>query len=282
MTAPPAPPALFDLTGRAALVVGGAGVLGLAIAEGLARCGARVAITSRGLDKAQRALDGLVERVGGEALAARLDATSADSVREALNDVEAAFGPVTILVNAAGGNAPGGTVAPGGSLFALRPDDMRAVVDMNLFAGAVVPCQVVGERMAMRDLPASIINVTSMAAERPLTRVVAYSAAKAAVTNYTRWLAVHFARDLKSRVRVNALAPGFFLTEQNRFLLAKDGEAANLTDRGRSILEHTPMGRFGDPAELAGAAAWLASDSSSFVTGAVIPVDGGFSAFSGV
>jgi NAD(P)-dependent dehydrogenase (short-subunit alcohol dehydrogenase family) len=186
---------------------------------------------------------------------------------------------VGILVNGAGGNLPAATTGPEKPFFHLDPEALRRVVDLNLFAGAMVPCQAVGERLAARGEGGSIINIASMAALQPLTRVVGYSAAKAAVANFTRWLAVHLARDLGVPVRVNALAPGFFLTGQNRYLLMAGEE---LTPRGREILGHTPMGRFGDPRDLVGTAVWLAGPASAFVTGIVVPVDGGFAAFGGV
>lgn len=272
----------FRLDGTTALVIGGAGVLGAAIASGLAAAGASVAITSRTISKASGAAARIAAESGGRVEGHALDASDPRAVEAAADAVEETMGPIAVLVNAAGGNAPGGTVAPGARFDELDAEGIRAVIDMNLHAGAVVPCQVVGGRMARRGRPASIINVASMAAERPLTRVAAYGASKAAVVNLTKWLAVHYAKDLGVPVRANALAPGFFLTEQNRFLLTEDGDPARLTARGRAIVDHTPMGRFGDPADLAGAAVWLAGPASRFVTGAVIPVDGGFSAFSGV
>jgi len=171
------------------------------------------------------------------------------------------------------------TTAPDRSFFDLPADALRAVFDLNLL-GTLFPCQIFGRLMAEQG-EGVILNITSMAAFRPLTRIPAYSAAKAGVSNFTRWLAVHMAQEYAPRIRVNAIAPGFFLTEQNRFLLT-DRESGELTARGETIIAHTPMGRFGRPEDLLGAALWLLSPASAFVTGVVVPVDGGFSAFGGV
>ena len=266
------------LDGRTALVTGGGGVLGSAIGKGLGLAGAKVALAGLVAEKATRAAERLAS-AGIEAVGLQMDAFDKDAIRAALDAAEERLGEVSVLVNTAGGNQPEATVSPDRRFFDLPREALENVVGLNLFAGAVFPCQVIGERMAGRDAAASIINIASMAALRPVTRVVGYGAAKAAVANFTQWLAVHMAIDLKSRVRVNALAPGFFLTEQNHYLLM-DGD--KLTPRGETILAHTPMGRFGEPDDLIGAALWLASDASAFVTGIVLPVDGGFSAFSGV
>ena len=184
-----------------------------------------------------------------------------------------------MLVNAAGGNDPKATTSSTQKFFDLTPQAMRGVVDLNLM-GTVLPCQVFGKMMAERGSGA-ILNISSMAGIRPLTRIAAYAAAKAAVANFTQWLAVHLAQEYSPNIRVNAIAPGFFLTEQNRFLLT-DGKSGELTERGKAIIAHTPMGRFGNPQDLLGAALWLLSPAASFVTGAVVPIDGGFSAYSGV
>jgi len=188
---------------------------------------------------------------------------------------------VDVLVNCVGGNRPDATIIETDAFFSMDPEAIRSVIDLNLFGGAILPCQVFGQAMAESGAGGSIINVSSMSAIRPLTRIIGYSAAKAAVNSFTQWLAVHLARGGRADIRVNALAPGFFLTEQNRFLLT-DEKTGDLSARGKTIVEHTPMGRFGDPDDLAGATVWLASDASKFVTGIVVPVDGGFSAFSGV
>jgi NAD(P)-dependent dehydrogenase (short-subunit alcohol dehydrogenase family) len=197
----------------------------------------------------------------------------------AAKEVLARWGRIDILVNAAGGNHPEATTAAGKSFFDLPEEALRFVTDLNLL-GTVLPCQVFGKVMAEANAGA-VLNISSMNALRPLTRIAAYSAAKAAVSNFTQWLAVHMAREYSAAIRVNALAPGFFLTDQNRFLLI-DKSTGGLTERGRSIVAHTPMGRFGSPEDLVGAALWLLSPLARFVTGVVLPVDGGFAAYSGV
>lgn len=271
---------IFSLSGKNAVVLGGTGVLGSEICRGLAGFGASVAVTSRSLDRA-RGLATEVEALGVKSLGYQADATREESLRETCAQILQEFGSIDILVNAVGGNRPDATVSDAVGFFDLPQAAMQNVVNLNLFAGAVLPSQVFGQAMAGNPNGGSIINITSMCGFRPLTRVVGYSAAKAAVSNFTQWLAVYLAQDGHTSLRVNAISPGFFLTEQNRFLLT-DEETGALTKRGRSILDHTPMGRFGDPADLVGAVVWLASDASKFVTGTVVAIDGGFSAFSGV
>lgn len=271
---------IFSLEGKTAVVLGGAGILGAALVQGLARAGASVAIAGRTHSKTLA----LAERLAASGLIAKglaVDTTSKEGIESCLQEVLEAFGGVDILVNAVGGNRPEATTNPERSFFDVSAEALKEVVDLNLFGGAVLPCQVFGRVMAESGKPGSIINVSSMSAVRPLTRVLGYGAAKAAVDNFTRWLAVDMAKTGHEHLRVNAIAPGFFLTEQNRFLLT-DKDSGNLTARGQSIIDHTPMGRFGDPDDLVGALVWLASDASRFVTGIVVPVDGGFSAFSGV
>jgi len=202
-----------------------------------------------------------------------------DDLEAAREAVLERWGQVDALLNFAGGNRPDATVTPDQPFFDLAEEAFRATVDLNLM-GTVIPCQVFGKVMADQE-EGVIINVSSMAAIRPLTRVVAYAAAKAALNNFTQWLAVYMAREFSPRIRVNAVAPGFFLTHQNRYLLV-DEASGELTPRGRTIIAHTPMGRFGDPEDLIGTVIWLLSDAAAFVTGVVVPVDGGFSAFSGV
>ena len=201
------------------------------------------------------------------------------SCQAAAEKTEAELGHVEVLVNGAGGNKREATTSEELAFFDLPAEAVRFVFDLN-FLGTFLPTQVVGRGMAERDR-GTILNISSMNASRPLTRIPAYSAAKAAVSNFTQWLAVHMCQCYSKRIRVNAIAPGFFLTEQNRFLLT-DRETGDLTPRGRTILEHTPMGRFGDPEDLVGAVVWLVSAEARFVTGVVVPIDGGFSAFSGV
>ncbi len=268
---------LFDLSGSVALVTGGSGVLGSVMAKGLARAGARVAVLGR-REAAAEEVASAIRLGGGEALALPADVLDKESLFAARARLLDAWGRLDILVNAAGGNLPEATATLERDFFGLEQEALERVLRLNLL-GAILASQVFGEVMKERGRGA-IVNISSMAAQKPLTRVVGYGAAKAALENFTRWLAVDLAQKHGPGLRVNALAPGFFVGEQNRLLLLnKDG---SLTERGRKILEHTPMGRFGDPADLLGALLWLASDASSFVTGVVVPVDGGFSAFGGV
>ena len=268
---------LFDLSGRVAIVTGATGVLGGAMARGLAAAGARVGVLGRREKPAKNVAREIVDS-GGEALALPADVLE----REQLEGVREAtlewWGRVDILVNAAGGNVPEATVADEAEVFSVPEDALRRVIDLNLM-GTLLPCQVFGETMA-RSGEGSIVNVSSMAAQRPLTRVVGYAAAKAAVENLTRWLAVELSVKYGADLRANAISPGFFLGEQNRaMLLNEDG---SLTERGRKIVDHTPAGRFGEPEELVGTLIWLCSPAARFVNGIVVPVDGGFGAFSGV
>ncbi|MFQ6053791.1 MAG: SDR family oxidoreductase [Candidatus Bathyarchaeia archaeon] len=272
------PRGLFDLSGRVAAVTGGTGVLCGVMARALGECGAGVAVLGRNMEKAGRVV-AEIRRRGGEAIPVRVDVTSRLSIEAAARRVMDAFGRVDILINGAGGTREDATTGDGRSFFDLSADALRGVFDLNCL-GTVMCCQVFGRYMAAQG-SGCIINISSMAALRPLTRNVAYSAAKAAVSNFTQWLAVHISRNYSKAIRVNAVAPGFFLTEQNRFLLV-DETTGELTDRAKAIIAHTPMGRFGDPEDLIGVVLWLASEGARFVHGAVIPVDGGFSAFSGV
>jgi NAD(P)-dependent dehydrogenase (short-subunit alcohol dehydrogenase family) len=263
---------LFDLSNEIAVVLGGTGVLGGAMAEALAGAGARVAIVGRSEERGLERVRG-IEAAGGRALFQSADALDRASLTRARDAVTKQWGPLSVLVSAAGGNRPDATIAPGGDFCKLPLAAWQAVFDLNLVGGALLPCQVFGETMLVAGR-GSIINIASMAAMTPLSRVVSYSAAKAAVLNLTKFLA----REWATRgVRVNAISPGFFPAEQNRAMLFKpDG---SYTERGGQIIGHTPMARFGDPQELAGAVVWLASPrASSFVTGQNIVVDGGFSA----
>ncbi|MGE5198854.1 MAG: SDR family oxidoreductase [Rhodospirillaceae bacterium] len=267
-----------DFTGQTVAITGGAGTLGGEMACALACLGASVAL----LDKDAARAPMLLDRMGPHASRAAVvqtDVLDAASLDRALGATLDRFGRVDALINAAGGNHPRATATEDTPFFDLPPDALRWVFDLNLI-GTMLPCQVFGRAMA-REGAGNILNVSSMNAFRPLTRVAAYSAAKAGVSNFTQWLAVHMAREYSPRIRVNAIAPGFFLTEQNRFLLT-DEQTGELTDRGRTIISHTPMGRFGQPEDLLGAVTWLLSPASAFVTGIVVPIDGGFSAFSGV
>ncbi len=265
----------FDLTDQVAVVTGGAGVLCSALCRALAAAGAKVAA----LDLNAGAAQALAAELGDGALGLACDVTDRPSLEAAAQAVLQAFGRADILVNGAGGNHPQATTAPDRPFFDLPAEALRRVFDLNL-TGAMLACQVFGKIMAEQKRGV-ILNIASMNAFRPLTRIPAYSAAKAAVVNFTQWLAVHMAQEYSPAIRVNALAPGFFLTEQNRYLLV-DAESGGLTRRGEQILAHTPMGRFGLPEDLLGAALFLVSPAAAFVTGVVLPVDGGFSAFSGV
>lgn len=271
---------MFSLKGKVAVVTAGGGVLCGCIARGLAAAGATVAVADLKLDMAQAVADAIVAE-GGVAKSYEMDAFSRASIEACCDKIYADFGKVDILVNGVGGNMKGATTSPEQSFFDLPAEAVQKVIDLNLVAGAIVPAQVFVKRMKDNADGASIINISSMNAFRPLTRIPGYSAAKAAVSNFTQWLAVHLAQEYSPKLRVNAIAPGFFLTEQNRFLLT-DEKTGDLTARGSTIITHTPAGKFGKPEDLMGVALWLASDASSFVTGIVVPIDGGFSAFSGV
>ena len=269
---------LFDISGKTAVVTGGTGILGGAMARELGRRGVKVAVLGRSEQKADTAV-GDIRGEGGNAIAVTIDVMSADSCEAAKDRVIGEFGSVDFLVNCAGGNHPDATATPDKSFFELSPEAMKWVVELNL-NGTVLPCQSFGKLIGEQG-HGSIVNISSMAALRPLTKVVGYSAAKAAVSNFTNWLSIYMCQNFGEKVRVNAIAPGFFLTEQNRYLLT-DKETGGYTDRGQTVINQTPMNRFGDPDELSGTLVWLLSPASSFVTGTVIAVDGGFSAFSGV
>jgi NAD(P)-dependent dehydrogenase (short-subunit alcohol dehydrogenase family) len=268
----------YDFTGQTIVITGGAGVLGSEITMALAHCGAQMAILDMRLEPGE-ALLGRMGKHAENAALFHVDVLRPESVKHAAAEVLARFGKVDCLINGAGGNQPQATTNPDQKFFDLPAEALRWVFDLNLM-GTILPSQVFGRIMAERG-SGVILNVSSMNAFRPLTRIPAYSAAKAGVNNFTQWLAVHMAHEYSPRIRVNAIAPGFFLTEQNRFLL-KDRDTGELTARGKSILAHTPMARFGDPEDLLGAVLWLLSPASSFVTGTIVPIDGGFSAYSGV
>ncbi|HEX2349253.1 MAG TPA: SDR family NAD(P)-dependent oxidoreductase [Ktedonobacterales bacterium] len=269
---------LFALDGRVAAVTGGSGALGGALALGLARAGARVAVLGRRLEPAER-MAASIRAAGGEALGLACDALDRDALEATQAAITRRFGPVDILVNGAGGNDPHATTDAAHPFFNLDATAVQAIFAGN-FLSAFQASQVFGRAMAERG-DGCILNITSMNGLRPLTRVGVYSAAKAAVANFTQWLATHMAQEYSPAIRVNAIAPGFFLTEQNRYLLS-DAQTGQWTPRGQAILAHTPMGRFGAPEDLVGAALWLVSPAAAFVTGVVVPVDGGFSAYSGV
>jgi len=268
----------YDFKGRTAVITGGAGILGGEVACALVGCGADVAILDRDPARAERLMES-VESEPGRAIIVYGDVLKPETLMQAEEGIRSEFGPVDMLINAAGGNQAGATTSATQSFFDLPVEALRFVADLNLL-GTMLPCQVFGRGMVERQ-QGVIVNLSSMNAFRPLTRIPAYSAAKAAVSNFTQWLAVHMAQEYSPEIRVNAVAPGFFLTEQNRFLLT-DAESGDLTARGRAIVDHTPMRRIGAPEDLLGTLIWLLSPASSFVTGIVVPVDGGFSAFSGV
>ncbi len=270
--------ALYDFSDRTVLITGGAGVLGGEIACALVGCNANVVILDRDQELAQSVIERFPKSARGGAIRVYGDVLNLETLQQADEVVKAEFGAVDVLVNGAGGNHPSATTSADLSFFDLPAEALRQVEELNLL-GTILPCQVFGRGMAERG-EGVILNISSMNAFRPLTRIPAYSAAKAAVTNFTQWLAVHMAQNYSPRIRVNAIAPGFFIGQQNRRLLLN--EDGTLTSRGQSILAHTPMNRFGTPEDLFGVTMWLISPASGFVTGVVIPIDGGFSAFSGV
>lgn len=265
---------LFSLQHKTILVTGATGVLGRTMSKGLAQAGARVVLLARNADTLKK----LRDEIGELAMTVQADVLKEDELRAAHKKILDTFGPIDILVNTAGGNQKDAVIAPNQTFFDLKIPAFRDVVDLNL-TGTVLPTQIFAQDIITKK-QGVIINISSMTAYRPLTRVVGYAAAKAAVTNFTEWLAIELATKYGDGIRVNAIAPGFFLTEQNRELLTnKDG---SLTDRGKAIVQQTPFKRFGNPDELVGTLIWLCSDASKFVSGTVIPVDGGFNAFAGV
>lgn len=275
---------LFSLDGQVAIVTGGTGVLGGAMAAGLAGAGAKVGVLGRRAAVAEE-VAARITAAGGEAIALPADVLSTDQLEAARDTVLQRWGRIDLLVNAAGGNVPGATLTPDRTIFDLSEEAFREVFDLNLL-GTLLPSQVFGAVMAGhgdtqdREPRGCIINISSMVTQRAITRVVGYSAAKAAVDNFTRWLAVELARKFGAGLRVNAIAPGFFIGDQNRRLLLN--EDGSLTARGQSIMEHTPAGRFGTPDELVSTLVWLCGPGARFVNGVVVAVDGGFGAFSGI
>jgi NAD(P)-dependent dehydrogenase (short-subunit alcohol dehydrogenase family) len=271
----------FGLHGQVAVVTGGSGTLGSAMCRGLASAGAKVGVLGRRRAQIDRVVSE-IEGGGGEALALVADVLDRHQLESARDAVQTRWGRLDILVNGAGGNHPTATLSDSGSVFDIAEEAFRQVVDLNLI-GTILPCSVFGKMMIdphSQEGHGTIITISSMAADRAITRVPAYSAAKAAVENWTRWLAVDLSRRHGSGVRVNGLAPGFFIGEQNRNLLVADD--GNVTPRGETIVGRTPAGRFGEPEDLVGPLIWLCSASARFVNGIVLHVDGGFSAFSGV
>ena len=269
---------LFDASGKVAVVTGGAGVLCGALSRALGKVGAKVAVLDIAIGPAERVAQDIVAD-GGEAIAVRCNVLDKASIEAARDAVLAAFGRVDILINGAGGNKPEATTGPDMPFFDLPADAVQWVFNLN-FIGTLLPSQVFGRLIADQGA-GSILNISSMNAFRPLTKIPAYSGAKAAVSNFTQWLAVHMSQEYSTEIRVNAIAPGFFITDQNRFLLL-DEASGEWTPRGQQILDHTPMGLFGKPEDLIGTVLWLLSPGAQFVHGVVVPIDGGFSAYSGV
>jgi NAD(P)-dependent dehydrogenase (short-subunit alcohol dehydrogenase family) len=268
---------MYDFTGRTVVITGGAGVLCGAMAQALVSFGANVAILDR---EPERAEPIIAEMEGpGRAIALKTDVLKTEPLEVNLREVIGEFGRIDALINGAGGNSPQATTRPDQSFFNLPESGLRFVFDLNML-GTILPCQVFGRQMAEQG-EGVILNISSMSAFRPLTRVPGYSAAKAGISNFTQWLAVHLAQEYSTKLRVNAIAPGFLVSDQNRTLLY-DAQTGELTKRGQSIIDHTPMGRFGVPDDLLGTVLWLLSPASAFVTGTVVPIDGGFAAFAGV
>ncbi len=268
---------LFSLAGKTAVVTGGTGVLGGMMARGLAQAGAQVAIVGRRREKAEE-IAASIRTDGGNALAAPGDVMDTAQMEAVRDQVTAEWGKIDILLNAAGGTTPAATVPPDKSIFDMSLDAMRHVIDLNLI-GTLIPSMVLGEVMAQQKA-GCVVNISSMNAQRALTRSPAYSAGKAGIDNFTRWMAVELASKFGEGLRVNAIAPGFFIGDQNRALLLNPDNT--LTARGQKIIDHTPAGRFGNPEDLIGALIWLCSPGARFVNGTVIMVDGGFNAFSGI
>ena len=267
----------FSLKDKVIIVTGGTGILGGAFIKGIVSAGGAVGILGRNQQIAQERADEIVA-AGGKAIALVADVMKEEELIAARDKVLAAFGRIDGLVNGAGGNMPGGVVQPDADVFKLNMDGLRQVMELNLW-GTLIPTQVFGEAM-VKTGKGSIVNISSMASQRVITKVLGYTLAKTAIDSYTRWFAVEMANRHGDKLRMNAIAPGFFLTEQNRTLLTQpDG---GYTERGNLVLKQTPFKRFGEPDELIGALLWLLSDSSKFVTGTVVNVDGGFAVNSGV
>lgn len=268
----------FDIKGKVAVITGGNGALCSKMAEALGDQGAKIVLL--GINEEGLTQVGNVLRSSGiEHIAIKADVLDKAGIQAAADETIRKYGRIDILINGAGGNKPEATTGSDNSFFDLPEEAIKWVFDLN-FMGTLIPCQIFGKYMAEQK-SGNIINISSMNAFTPLTRIPAYSAAKAAVSNFTQWLAVHMSQNYSANIRVNAIAPGFLLTDQNRFLLTNE-EDGSLTHRGQTIVDHTPMGRFGEPEDLISTIQWLVAPSSAFVHGIVVPIDGGFSAFSGV
>lgn len=268
---------LFNIKEKVVVITGGSGILGNKMAEGLMKAGAKVIILGTSDEKLKLKVNTL-KKISHDILGLKCDVLDENSIRNVNEEILKKFNHIDILINAAGGHVTKAIIGIDQTIFDLRIEDFGKVTDLNLY-GTVLPTLVFGKSMAEQK-SGSIINVSSMATQRAITRAVGYSAAKAAVENFTRWLAVEMAQKFGNGIRVNAIAPGFFLTEQNKEILTN--EDGSLTERGKTILNLTPFNRFGNPDELIGTILWLASDASKFVTGTIVPIDGGFSAYSGV
>jgi len=268
----------YDFTGKTVAITGGGGVLCGEMAKCLAGCNANVVILDRDMSLGDKVLQSL-KGTKGKHKAVFIDVLDKAKVQEAADKTLSEYGKVDILINGAGGNNPKATTSAEMSFFDIPTEAIQFVSNLNLI-GTILPSQIFGKQMVSQK-EGIILNVSSMNAFRPLTRIPAYSAAKAAISNFTQWLAVHMAQEYTPNIRVNAIAPGFFLTEQNRFLMT-DKITGELSARGKKIMDHTPLGRFGTPDDLLGGMLWLLSPASKFVTGIVLPIDGGFSAYSGV
>jgi len=268
----------YDFSGKTIAITGGGGVLCSEMAKCLAGCNANIVILDRDLSLGEKTLQSLLG-TKGKHKAVFIDVLDKAKVQEAADKTLSEYGKVDILINGAGGNNPKATTSAEMSFFDIPTEAIQFVSNLNLI-GTILPSQIFGKQMVSQK-EGIILNVSSMNAFRPLTRIPAYSAAKAAISNFTQWLAVHMAQEYTPNIRVNAIAPGFFLTEQNRFLMT-DKITGELSARGKKIMDHTPLGRFGTPDDLLGGMLWLLSPASKFVTGIVLPIDGGFSAYSGV
>lgn len=267
----------FNLHGKTIVVTGGTGVLGEAFVNGIAAAGGTVGILGRNEKVATDRADAITNK-GGKAVPLIADVTNVEQLMAAKEKLLKEFGKIDGLVNAAGGNMPGAVLAPDQDVFQLDVEALKKVMDLNLF-GTVIPTQVFGRAIAEQKR-GSIVNISSMASQRVITKVLGYSMAKTAIDSYTKWFAVELGKRYGDTIRMNAIAPGFFLTEQNKMLLTNGN--GTLTERGELVIKQTPFNRFGRADELIGALVWLLSDASRFVTGTVVNVDGGFSVFSGV
>jgi NAD(P)-dependent dehydrogenase (short-subunit alcohol dehydrogenase family) len=267
-----------NVAGKVAVMTGGGGALCSVLSSALAQANAKVAVLDLDVEAGEKVLESIKSQ-GGEGLALACNVIDRNSLDRSLKKIHEVLGPIDILINGAGGNHPKATTSVDLPFFALEETAVDHVFDLN-FKGTFMACQVFGRDMAEKG-EGIIINIASMNAFRPLTRIPAYSAAKSAVANFTQWLAVHMAQEYSPKIRVNAIAPGFLLTHQNRFLLI-DEDTGDLTPRGQSIIDHTPQGRFGEAQDLVTTMMWLLTEGAEHITGIIVPVDGGFSAFSGV